>query len=120
MPHWGTQYTERPVPIQAFVARPLVRAGADLVVGGHPHWVQGASLVGDALVVHSLGNFTFDMTTPETNEGLVLEATYWGDELKGVAFVPYRLGADHAPRVVPYAGADRLFANFWRFSGLGA
>ncbi len=120
VPHWGEQYTERPEPIQEYVARRLVRAGADLVVGGHPHWVQGASLVGDALVVHSLGNFTFDMTTPETNEGLVLEATYWDDELKGVRFVPYRIGADHAPRVVPYAAADRMFANFWRFSGLGA
>jgi poly-gamma-glutamate capsule biosynthesis protein CapA/YwtB (metallophosphatase superfamily) len=120
LPHWGTQYTERPEPIQEYVARRLVQAGADLVVGGHPHWVQGASLIGDALVVHSLGNFVFDMTTPETNEGLVLEATYWGDELKGVRFVPYRIGADYAPRVVPHAAADRLFANFWRFSGLGA
>jgi hypothetical protein len=72
-----------------------------------------------ALLVNSLGNFTFDMTTPETNEGLALEATYRGEELKGVTFVPYRLGSDHAPRVVPYAAADRLFANFWRFSGLG-
>ena len=108
------------MPIQEYVARQLVRAGADLVVGGHPHWVQGASLVGDGLVVQSLGNFTFDMTTPETNEGLVLEATYWGDELKGVDFVPYRIGADHAPRVVPYDAAERMFANFWRFSGLGA
>ncbi len=120
IPHWGDQYTERPLPIQEYVARQLVRAGADLVVGGHPHWVQGASLVGDSLVVQSLGNFTFDMTTPETNEGLVLEATYWGDELKGVEFVPYRIGADHAPRVVPYDEAERMFANFWRFSGLGA
>ena len=82
--------------------------------------MQGASLVGDGLVVHSLGNFAFDMTTPETNEGLVLEATFWGDELKGVDFVPYRIGADHAPRVVPYDAAERMFANFWRFSGLGA
>jgi poly-gamma-glutamate synthesis protein (capsule biosynthesis protein) len=120
VPHWGTQYTERPEPIQEYVARRLVRAGADLVVGGHPHWVQGASLVDDALVVHSLGNFVFDMTTPETTEGLVLEATFWGAELKGVRFEPYRIGADLAPRVVPYAAADRLFANFWRFSGLGA
>ena len=120
MPHWGEQYTERPWPVQEYVARQLVRAGADLVVGGHPHWVQGATLVGDGLVVQSLGNFTFDMTTPETNEGLVLEATYWGDELKGVDFVPYRIGADHAPRVVPYDAAERMFANFWRFSGLGA
>ena len=120
IPHWGDQYTERPLPIQEYVARQLVRAGADLVVGGHPHWVQGASLVGDSLVVQSLGNFTFDMTTPETNEGLVLEATYWDDELKGVEFVPYRIGADHAPRVVRYDEAERMFANFWRFSGLGA
>ncbi len=123
MPHWGAQYTERPEPIQTYVARQLVRAGADLVVGGHPHWVQGATIIAtsghSALLVNSLGNFTFDMTTPETNEGLVLEATYWDDELKGVTFVPYRIGPDHAPRVVPYAAADRMFANFWRFSALG-
>jgi poly-gamma-glutamate synthesis protein (capsule biosynthesis protein) len=119
IPHWGEQYTERPWPVQEYVARRLVRAGADLVVGGHPHWVQGASLVGKGLVVQSLGNFTFDMTTPETNEGLVLEATFWDDELKAVDFVPYRIGADHAPRVVAYGEAERMFANFWRFSGLG-
>jgi poly-gamma-glutamate capsule biosynthesis protein CapA/YwtB (metallophosphatase superfamily) len=119
MPHWGEQYTERPWPVQTYVARQLVRAGADLVVGGHPHWVQGASMIGDALLVSSLGNFTFDMTTPETNEGLVLEAIFWDDELKGATFVPYRIGPDHAPRMVPYAAAERMFANFWRFSALG-
>jgi poly-gamma-glutamate synthesis protein (capsule biosynthesis protein) len=121
MPHWGTQYTARPEPVQERVARDLVRAGADLVVGGHPHWVQGASLVGDALVVQSLGNFVFDMDfMPETQEGLVLEATFWDDELKGVRFVPYRIGADYAPRVVTADAARRLLANFWRFSRLGA
>jgi poly-gamma-glutamate synthesis protein (capsule biosynthesis protein) len=120
LPHWGTQYTERPEPIQQYVARQLVRAGADLVVGGHPHWVQGGSLVAGGFVVHSLGNFVFDMDfSAETMEGLVLEATFWDDELKAVDLVPYRIGADFAPRVVPHAGAERLFANFWRFSELG-
>jgi poly-gamma-glutamate synthesis protein (capsule biosynthesis protein) len=120
LPHWGWQYTERPWPIQRHIAPLLVEAGADLVVGGHPHWVQGASLVGGALVVHSLGNFVFDMDfSEETMEGLVLEATFWDDELKAVDFVPYRMGADFAPRVVPHGEADRLFANFWRFSSLG-
>jgi poly-gamma-glutamate capsule biosynthesis protein CapA/YwtB (metallophosphatase superfamily) len=121
MPHWGTQYTARPEPVQQRVARDLVDAGADLVVGGHPHWVQGASLVGDALVVQSLGNLVFDMDfMPETQEGLVLQATFWDDELKGVRFVPYRIGPDFAPRVVAASAAGRLFANFWRFSRLGA
>jgi poly-gamma-glutamate capsule biosynthesis protein CapA/YwtB (metallophosphatase superfamily) len=120
MPHWGEQYTQRPWPAQRRVAGALVRAGADLVVGGHPHWVQGASMRGDALVVHSLGNFVFDMDGDETQEGLVLETVFWGDQLKAAEFVPYRIGEDHAPRVVSW---DRAAANldlFWEFSGLGA
>ena len=120
LPHWGDQYTYEPVPEQRQVARALVRAGADLVVGGHPHWVQGASLLGDALVVHSLGNFVFDMDTPETNEGLALEATFWDDRLVSAELVPYRIGADHAPRVVPVREAERMLAGFREFSSPGA
>ncbi|WP_345528471.1 CapA family protein [Nocardioides endophyticus] len=118
MPHWGQQYTHRPEPVQHEVARALVRAGADLVVGGHPHWVQGVEEVDDALVVHSLGNFVFDMTTPQTNEGLVLEATFWGDRLMAVDFVPYRIGADFAPRVVARDAAGSILDPFWEFSSL--
>jgi poly-gamma-glutamate capsule biosynthesis protein CapA/YwtB (metallophosphatase superfamily) len=120
LPHWGEQYTPRPEPIQGQVAGELVRAGADLVVGGHPHWVQGASMRGDALVVHSLGNFVFDMYPPETREGLVLEAVFWGDELKAAEFVPYRIGDDLAPRVVTHGEAAANLDRFWQFSGLGA
>ena len=121
MPHWGTQYTQRPEPIQGAVAGELVAAGADLVVGGHPHWVQGASLRGDALVVHSLGNFVFDMDfMQETREGLVLEAVFWGGELKAAEFVPYVIGADFAPRVVSPARARANLDLFWQFSRIGA
>jgi poly-gamma-glutamate synthesis protein (capsule biosynthesis protein) len=120
LPHWGTQYTERPEPIQARIAGALADAGADLVVGGHPHWVQGADLVGDTLVVNSLGNFVFDMDTEETQEGLVLEAVFWGDRLMAAEFVPYRIGPDFAPRVVPHADASGVLDLFWRFSSLAA
>lgn len=125
MPHWGEQYTNEPWPEQVLVGRRLAEAGADLVVGGHPHWVQGASMVGDTLVVNSLGNFVFDMDdpaffTPDTMEGLVLEATFWGDRLMAADFVPYRIGGDYAPRVVARADADRIYDRFWEFSGLGA
>jgi len=121
LPHWGTQYTQRPEPVQGSVAGELVRAGADLVVGGHPHWVQGAALRGDALVVHSLGNFVFDMDfMSQTMEGLVLEAVFWDDELVAAELVPYRMGPDFAPRVVPHAQAGSIFDLFWAFSSLGA
>ncbi|MGB0099019.1 MAG: CapA family protein [Nocardioides sp.] len=121
LPHWGEQYTYDPDPVQPVVARALVDAGADLVVGGHPHWVQGADLVGDALVVNSLGNFVFDMDfSAETMEGLVLEATFWGDRLMAADFVPYRIGPDFAPRVVPVDAATRMLNGFWESSSLGA
>jgi poly-gamma-glutamate capsule biosynthesis protein CapA/YwtB (metallophosphatase superfamily) len=121
LPHWGEQYVHRPWPVQEEVARRLAAAGADLVVGGHPHVVQGASMAGDTLVVHSLGNFVFDMDfSASTMEGLVLEATFWGDRLVAADFVPYRLGSDFAPRVVPRAAARSILEPFWRFSDLAA
>ena len=98
-----------------------MRAGADLVVGGHPHWVQGVDLVGGVPVAHSLGNFVFDMDfMQETQEGLVLEAVFWGGELKAVEFVPYVIGADFAPRVVSPERARANLDLFWQFSGIGA
>lgn len=101
LPHWGTQYTHRPEPMQHRVATRLVDAGADLVVGGHPHWVQGAEMVQGRLVVHSLGNFVFDMDfMQQTQEGVLLELTYWGDRLVAADLVPYRMDARFAPRVL--------------------
>jgi hypothetical protein len=92
LPHWGTQYTHRPEPIQRRVARRLVNAGADLVAGGHPHWVQGLDRVDDVPVVHSLGNFVFDMDFMEqTLEGVVLETTWRGAELASLRLRPYRM-----------------------------
>ena len=102
--HWGTQYTHSAEPIQRQVGRAMVGAGADLVVGGHPHWVQGVEVVDPAegsMIVHSLGNFVFDMDFMQRNqEGVFLEAVTWDGDLKAVEFVPYVIGSDFAPRVV--------------------
>jgi len=118
LPHWGTQYTHLPEPIQRRVGRNLVRAGADLVVGGHPHWVQGVDAVGDVPVLHSLGNFVFDMDFMEqTMEGVVLEATFWGAELRAVRLLPYRMDeGSFAPRRVTGATAERILDDVWSTS----
>jgi poly-gamma-glutamate synthesis protein (capsule biosynthesis protein) len=122
LPHWGTQYVHEPEPVQRRVSRALVRAGADLVVGGHPHWVQGVDLVGTGTsgvpVLHSLGNFVFDMGPPrfsaEAREGVVLEATFWGAELKALRLVPYRMDTgSFAPRVLRGPDARAVLADVW-------
>ena len=118
LPHWGTQYTHRPEPVQRRVGRALARAGADLVVGGHPHWVQGVEAVGDVPLLHSLGNFVFDMDFMEqTMEGVALEATFWGERLRAVRLLPYRMDDEtFAPRRVAGATAARILDDVWSTS----
>jgi poly-gamma-glutamate synthesis protein (capsule biosynthesis protein) len=115
LPHWGEQYVHEPWQVQRDVARRLVRSGADLVVGGHPHWVQGVEAVDGVPVVHSLGNFVFDMDFMEqTLEGVLLEATFWGSELKAVRFVPYRMDTEaFAPRVARGEAGAAILADLW-------
>ena len=117
LPHWGTQYTHTPEPVQRSVSRRLVDAGADLVVGGHPHWVQGLDVVDGVVVAHSLGNFVFDMDfMVETQQGVVLEATYWGAELKSLELVPYRMDASFAPRPAGRTEAADILGDVWSTS----
>lgn len=117
LPHWGAQYTHQPVPAQRRVGAALVDAGADIVIGGHPHVVQGVQLHDRRLVVHSLGNFIFDMDfSVPTQEGAVLKLVFWDGVLRGARFTPYVIGADFAPRVVHGPRAQSILADIWQAS----
>lgn len=100
------------------MARELVAAGADLVAGSHPHWVQGVDAVDGVPVLHLLGSFVFDMRSQEQAlEGVVLETTWWGGELKAFRLVPYAMDpADFAPREVAGERAADVLGDFWSTS----
>ena len=57
--HWGEELTGCPTARQRSLARQLVAAGADVVVGSHAHVLLGGGLLGRALVDYGLGNFVF-------------------------------------------------------------
>jgi poly-gamma-glutamate capsule biosynthesis protein CapA/YwtB (metallophosphatase superfamily) len=119
VPHWGDQYTARPVAAQTEVGRALLAAGADIVVGGHPHWVQSIERVQDRLLVHSLGNLVFDMTfMPETQEGVVAEIVVWDDRVVAVDLVPYVISSTTwAPEWVDPTGRGAgILQRIWRAS----
>lgn len=111
LPHWGEQYTRAPGPVQQQVGRRLVEAGADLVAGGHPHWVQRAERHRGVVIAHSLGNFVFDMDfMAETMEGVVLTATLEGSRVVDVDYVPYRMDSSFTPRRVRGGAAREVLA----------
>lgn len=54
--HWGIEYSAYPTASQARIAQALADAGAHLIVGHHPHVVQGVHYHADAFTAYSLGN----------------------------------------------------------------
>ena len=61
--HWGNEYAEDPDFVQVKAARALIDAGADMVVGHHPHVLQGIEAYGKGIIAYSLGNFLFENLT---------------------------------------------------------
>lgn len=57
--HWGTEKAERPDASQRTFARALIDAGADAVIGHHPHVLQGIEQYRSGVIVYSLGNLLF-------------------------------------------------------------
>ncbi len=60
MPHSGAEYKPGPDQIKTTFYRALIDAGADVVIGDHPHWVQSTEAYRGRLILYSLGNFIFD------------------------------------------------------------
>lgn len=74
--HWGQEYMKTPGATQEEMAKHLVDAGADLVVGSHPHVFQTVSVYKGVPIVYSLGNFLFDQAfEADTQIGAVLGVT---------------------------------------------
>lgn len=76
MVHWGEERSDTPNKFQKSLAYAYVDAGADLVVGSHPHVLQGFEKYKGKWIAYSLGNFVFPgMSPPTTAETGVLTAT---------------------------------------------
>lgn len=70
--HAGTEYASEPSADQVSVARAAIDAGADLVVGHHPHVTQTVERYGGGLIVYSLGDAIFDIPRPAAMRGDLL------------------------------------------------
>ena len=57
--HWGLDNSSYPIPWQRRHAKEFIAAGADLIVGHHPHVLQGYEKIDNSWVFYSLGNFAF-------------------------------------------------------------
>jgi poly-gamma-glutamate synthesis protein (capsule biosynthesis protein) len=116
--HWGTEYTHDANADQRTVAHRAIDAGADLILGTHPHWVQGIEWYKDRLITYSLGNFVFDQEwSTKTKQGTFLKARFSGKRLTSAELVPYQIEDYQQPRPVnaDIAGSilQDIFTHSW-------
>lgn len=87
--HWGTEYVSDPTTYQRQLAYEAIDAGADLIIGNHPHWVQGTEKYKEKFITYAHGNFVFDqMWSQETREGVIGKYVFTHQGLQQVTFYP--------------------------------
>jgi Bacterial capsule synthesis protein PGA_cap len=89
-PHWGIEYRNKPFEAQQQLARSIIDAGADMIIGNHAHWIGAVEIYKGKPIWYALGNFVFDQSWSEpTMEGLTLELTFQGAELRQIRMRPH-------------------------------
>lgn len=99
--HWGDEYQTRSNKKQREIGRALVEAGADLIVGHHPHVAQEIERYKNGWIAYSLGNFIFDQNfSEETMRGLMLKAIIQNKKIVEIEPVEIKINNSFQPEII--------------------
>ncbi len=106
--HAGEEYSDGTTKVQREFAHAAIDAGAEMVIGAHPHVVQALEKYNGKYIFYSLGNFIFDQILPETKRGLMVKADFGENGVKNIKLVPLVIENLSQPRVM----GDEEVGNF--------
>lgn len=107
--HSGTEYTDKPNDSQINFAHAAIDAGANLVIGHHPHVVQTLEKYKGKFIFYSLGNFVFDQPQKqETKEGLAIKVYFEKDEINKISLLPVVMENLAQPRTADTGEAEKI------------
>lgn len=86
--HWGAELMDTTKLYQRTLAHFCIDQGADLVLGHHPHILQGMELYQGKLIAYSLGNFAFGSRSRKCTESVILKTEFDSTGLKRIELVP--------------------------------
>lgn len=120
--HWGLEREYVPNSTQMNLGHAAIDAGADLVVGAHPHVIQGYEVYKDRYIVYSLGNFCFGgNSNPSDKDCMIFQQTFTvtGDDValdKQVNIIPCSISStssynNYQPTPATGSEADRIMAK---------
>ena len=107
--HWGQEHAETAHARQRALARLMIRAGADAVVGTHPHIRQDTEIIDGKPVIYSLGNFVFDgFSDADNNTGSILWMTVTASGVRDWHLQAVHLDASGTPHPEPGAATQQV------------
>ena len=110
--HWGSEYITRPSPSQIKLGRQIIDSGANIILGHHPHVLQGVESYKDGVIAYSLGNFVFDLVFLEETRNSVIAD--FGLSKKGIVnykLSPIYIDEQYAPRPLQGEKKDDLLTR---------
>ncbi len=98
--HSGIEYADQPDNSQINFAHTAIEAGADLIIGHHPHVVQTMEKYKGKYIFYSLGNFVFDQPwLQETRGGLIVRVYFTKTGISKISFLPVVMEKLAQPRM---------------------
>ncbi|MEB3886455.1 CapA family protein [Lyngbya sp. CCY1209] len=113
--HWGVELAEYPGDWQIDLARYTIDQGADVVVGHHPHVLQGAEIYKGRPIVYSLGNFIFGGNSRNDYDTAILKVSLKQNRKMKVEFLPVEV-RDYQAQVVRGNKGEEILRNVERLS----
>ncbi len=100
--HWGTENVFYPSPKQIELAHKLIDHGATLILGHHPHVIQGIEEYKNGLIVYSLGNFQFanKLSQGRINDSIILSVDFDENGIIDYEITPVIINGDFIPSPV--------------------
>ena len=108
--HGGIEGSTVPAAIQRRLDHAAISAGASLVLGAHPHMLQGYKHRGSTLIAYSLGNFVFDGMPGALSDTAILDVTLDAGGVKSFSWIPVRM-VHGLPQLAHGATAARIMAR---------
>lgn len=117
--HWGAELMDTPKQYQRELARLSIDSGADLVLGHHPHILQGMESYKGRLIAYSLGNFAFGSRSRKCTESVMLEVRLARGGPREARIIPVcvdNLKTNFQPAIVSGEAGRAILANLLRIS----
>ncbi len=89
--HWGIEESHHVPEAQRELAYKIIDAGADMILGHHPHQLQGIEIYNGKAIVYSMGNFIFDQNDKENNETMIVDVDFTDGKISRLEVFPLKI-----------------------------